>query len=301
VVESKLRDDGTLVVVFRLQDNGAETACVVGDFNEWSETADPMDRVEDGFLKELVLVPGRVYQFRYLLDGGRWENDWAADSYAPNEFGGDNSVIDLTDPASETMQSVGDDVSQPDPVAAPITSAVDEDAVAFLERQHEEIRSLFREVEASSPGGRAEPFQCLVRLLAVHETAEEEVIHPAVRGIDGGNSIVEERLAEESAAKEMLADLEKLGVDDPGFMMALDELRIAVETHATREETDEFPLVEAGGDDAALAAMARQLRLAEAVAPTHPHPHGPESAIGNMVVGPFVAIADRVRDIIARR
>ena len=42
------------------------------------------------------LDAGRAYRFRYLLDGQRWENDWAADAYQPNDFGGDDSVVDLT-------------------------------------------------------------------------------------------------------------------------------------------------------------------------------------------------------------
>ncbi len=42
------------------------------------------------------LDAGRAYRFRYLLDGQRWDNDWAADAYEPNDFGGDDSVVDLT-------------------------------------------------------------------------------------------------------------------------------------------------------------------------------------------------------------
>jgi hypothetical protein len=41
------------------------------------------------------LEAGRAYRFRYLLDGERWDNDWAADAYIPNSFGGDDSVVDL--------------------------------------------------------------------------------------------------------------------------------------------------------------------------------------------------------------
>ena len=46
-----------------------------------------------------------------------------------------------------------------------------------VRRQHETIRGLFDEVEAASPARRAEAFQPLVRLLAVHETAEEMVVY----------------------------------------------------------------------------------------------------------------------------
>ena len=39
-------------------------------------------------------------------------------------------------------------------------------------------------------------------------------------------------------------------------------------------------------------------RSAENTAPTHAHSMSPESATGNIAVGPFVAIADRARDAI---
>src|SRR5579862_8358623 len=78
---------------------GVESVTVVGDFNGWSETANPMAPEVDGFVATIPLEPGRAYRFRYLLDGYRWENDWNADAYVPNEFGGDDSLIDVTDAA----------------------------------------------------------------------------------------------------------------------------------------------------------------------------------------------------------
>jgi hypothetical protein len=41
--------------------------------------------------------------------------------------------------------------------------------------------------------------------------------------------------------------------------------------------------------------------LAEKFAPTHAHRMAPESAVGNLLVGPFVAMVDRVRDAIRDR
>ena len=35
-------------------------------------------------------------RFRHLLDGDRWDNDWAADAYVRNDFAGGDSVVDLT-------------------------------------------------------------------------------------------------------------------------------------------------------------------------------------------------------------
>jgi 1,4-alpha-glucan branching enzyme len=82
-------------VTFKLSaEVGAETAALVGEFNEWSDTANPMDKLKDGsFSATVSLDAGQSYRFRYLLDGGRWENDWEPDGYAPNEHGADDSVV----------------------------------------------------------------------------------------------------------------------------------------------------------------------------------------------------------------
>jgi 1,4-alpha-glucan branching enzyme len=106
-------DTGQALVVFRLpRAVDAEQVCVVGEFNEWSPIAHPMEREGDAFVAQFAMTPGRSYRFRYLLDGERWENDWAADAYVPNEFGGDDSVIDLTDAHATTgrasLASVGE-------------------------------------------------------------------------------------------------------------------------------------------------------------------------------------------------
>ena len=73
------------------------TAALVGEFNEWSPTTTMMTATDEGFTARLWLQRGRRYRFRYLLNGERWENDWAADDYESNEHGGDDSVIDLRD------------------------------------------------------------------------------------------------------------------------------------------------------------------------------------------------------------
>jgi 1,4-alpha-glucan branching enzyme len=67
-----------------------------GEFNDWSTSSLPMLAGDDGrHVTEVELEPGRSYRFRYYLGESRWENDWAADSYVPNEFGGADSVVEL--------------------------------------------------------------------------------------------------------------------------------------------------------------------------------------------------------------
>ncbi len=74
----------------------AQTVCVMGEFNNWSPDANPLKRQKnDDFSVSLELEKGRSYRFRYIIDGGKYENDWAADRYEPNPYGGEDSVVDL--------------------------------------------------------------------------------------------------------------------------------------------------------------------------------------------------------------
>jgi 1,4-alpha-glucan branching enzyme len=97
-MEKSVSANGPAKVTFTLDPAvEATTAAVCGDWNGWSSEADIMERDDKGGFSLIVsLEAGRTYRFRYLLDAERWENDWNADSYPPNEFGGDDSLIDLT-------------------------------------------------------------------------------------------------------------------------------------------------------------------------------------------------------------
>lgn len=78
----------------RQADRNAQTAFMVGEFNDWNVEANPMTRGEHGsFSVAIALKVGHSYRFRYLLDDARWENDLAADAYVPNPYGSDGSVV----------------------------------------------------------------------------------------------------------------------------------------------------------------------------------------------------------------
>ncbi|NJN65947.1 MAG: glycoside hydrolase family 13 [Chloroflexaceae bacterium] len=95
---------GKVYVTFSMPASiGASTFHVVGDFNNWNASATPLYRNGSDWSVSLVLDAGRVYHYRYLVDG-RWFNDWSADDYAPNEHGGDNSVV-VTAPPYEWESS----------------------------------------------------------------------------------------------------------------------------------------------------------------------------------------------------
>jgi hemerythrin HHE cation binding domain-containing protein len=174
------------------------------------------------------------------------------------------------------------------------------DVVDLLINQHTEIRDLFEAVESGTGRARREAFHRLVRLLAVHETAEEQVVHPLARlHVQGGGDIVDDRLGEERRAKETLAALEEMGTDAPEFPCLLAELRASVLEHAHNEETYEFRYLRRDVPASELRALTVVVKAAEAVAPTHPHP-GVESMTENNLAGPVLSLFDRTKDLVRR-
>jgi hemerythrin superfamily protein len=174
-----------------------------------------------------------------------------------------------------------------------------DEVIAFLKAQHNLIEDMFDQVlHASDPQAREKPFVQLRQLLAVHETAEEMVVHPRVRReVDAVDSIVNARLEEEHAAKEMLSKIEKIDITSQQFIDELTKLRDAVLDHALHEETYEFPKLEQQLDADELKRLTSAVRAAEAIAPTRPHA-GVESPMLNFAVGPFASMIDRARDLI---
>ncbi len=180
-------------------------------------------------------------------------------------------------------------------------TVVDNDVIDLRIGQHMTIRDLFVEVRESAGEDRRAAFERLVRLLAVHETAEEQLVHPLARTtVHGGGDVVDDRLAEEHHAKETLAELERMGPDAAEFDALFEKLRADVVTHAHHEETYEFRYLRAKVPAAQLRAMVPMLKAAEAIAPTHPHP-GVESATANNLMGPVLSLFDRTKDLVTKK
>ena len=85
---------GTTKVTFNLpKEVQAEKVAVCGDFNDWDPEANPMKKLKDGRFQAAVNLPEGEYRYRFLIDDETWENDWEAEAYAPNPFGGEDSII----------------------------------------------------------------------------------------------------------------------------------------------------------------------------------------------------------------
>lgn len=170
------------------------------------------------------------------------------------------------------------------------------DAIEILLAQHNQIKQLFALVETSEGEARQREFDHLRALLAVHETAEEEVVRPTTRSaLPNGDTVADARMKEENEAKEVLAKLEALGCESSEFLPKFREFKKSVLAHAEHEEHEEFPGLRASKTPDELKKMGKRIRIAEKMAPTHPHPSA-KSTTANYLAGPFAAMLDKVRD-----
>ena len=171
------------------------------------------------------------------------------------------------------------------------------DVIQVITSQHEQVKKLLSEVGAGSGKALERSFNELRRTIAVHETAEEEVVYPALRSSgDEGKRVADARTTEEAEGTKVLAQLEDAELGSQQFTALFEKFRKAVLAHAEAEEAEALPLLKRTQDPAMLAKMAKAFEIAEKAAPTHAHPHAGTSAAANLVAGPALAIMDRVRD-----
>lgn len=191
-------------------------------------------------------------------------------------------------------------------MAEPIRA--DADVVALLQEQHREIQRLFGEVDRTHGSHRSTALQDLMALLAAHETAEAEIVHPEVRRMHGGAPIADARIDEERRLEAAISELQKVEPDHEDFRRRLLTLRDQVISHNVAEERDEFPMIRIHLDDDRLRHLADQVRRAEDLAPSSARSDRPlyvgtpadfdgsEVHVDDVLLGPFQTVAAVVRE-----
>jgi 1,4-alpha-glucan branching enzyme len=98
VIKQYLKSKPECKVTFSLPKEAVKKAkkvTLVGEFNNWNKSKTVMKKLKNGSVSiSLNLETGREYQYRFLMDGKTWENDWAADKYVASSIPGvENSVV----------------------------------------------------------------------------------------------------------------------------------------------------------------------------------------------------------------
>jgi len=78
-------------VTFVHQAPGAGQVNLAGEFNNWSDSANPMQQADGVWSLTLELAPGD-YQYKYVVDGS-WREDPGNPRVVAGPVGGKNSVL----------------------------------------------------------------------------------------------------------------------------------------------------------------------------------------------------------------
>jgi hypothetical protein len=91
-------EDTPVAVAFALRHPGARRVSLVGDFDVWSPTAEPMRRLSDGtWTTTVALTPGR-HAYAFVVDDTVWVTDPTAPLVRDPDYGRDHSVIVVGQP-----------------------------------------------------------------------------------------------------------------------------------------------------------------------------------------------------------
>jgi hypothetical protein len=172
-------------------------------------------------------------------------------------------------------------------------SGRDQDVLALLTMHHGRMRSLFDRAAGSTGDDAQMAFGDLAQLIAVHETAEERMIHPLLKQIRSDDHLADRLLDEQSRISDALSDALHAAAD--GHLHdAITGLREMVTAHCRREERDEFPQLRRILPVPERREMGRAVRAAEAAADDVGHPDQ-----GRAFPRTMMPTADRVRDALA--
>jgi 1,4-alpha-glucan branching enzyme len=82
----------TKCTIFSFVDAKARSVAVAGSFNNWNADALPLRKKGKKWEASITLPPGR-YEYRFVVDGGRFVDDPHAHERCPNPFGEQNCVL----------------------------------------------------------------------------------------------------------------------------------------------------------------------------------------------------------------
>jgi hemerythrin superfamily protein len=160
-----------------------------------------------------------------------------------------------------------------------------------LNAEHEHLWQLLSAVRHARGGGRRTALRSLLRYVAVHEAAEEVVIHNA--WVDDSTR---ERLDEEREIAEIIERMVRMteGPEPPDetdtsdatawddeFLVVLDQLERSLRDHAEAEENEELPILASKLGTEALGEMLRVVLMVREMA---------SDAASPIADGPFAAM-----------
>lgn len=180
------------------------------------------------------------------------------------------------------------------------------DMISVLTKDHREVEGIFSRLEGLAGGEeyklRRDLLDEAVIELVRHAIVEEEYLYPTTREVlPDGPALADREISEHQGAEETMNALEGVYADDPRFNQLSGVLMRQIREHITEEERELFPRLAAACSQERLVELGKKIQLAKKIAPTRPHPGAPNRPPLNKLLGPGVALVDRVRDMVSGR
>jgi len=174
------------------------------------------------------------------------------------------------------------------------------DAVTLLRNDHKTVEGLFKKFEKAGPSAhktKKDLVERIVQELSTHAAIEEQVLYPAAReAVPDATDEVLEALEEHHIVKWVLSELDGMDPTDERFTAKVTVLIENVRHHVEEEEHELFPELRKAMKRKELEELAQAMEKAKQMAPTHPHPRGPDTPPANVIVGVAAAAVDKAED-----
>jgi hemerythrin superfamily protein len=176
------------------------------------------------------------------------------------------------------------------------------DPIKLIKQDHLAVKTLFRDFgRAGKRAERQAIAEQIIEELSVHASVEEQLLYPLLRQNDERREpAVLDALEEHHAAKLILAELDKMDVDDERYDAKMHVVESTVTLHIEEEERELLPrLLRLLDRDQAEALAQDIVRLKQAV-PDHPHPMAPDTPPAGLVAGMVAKVGDAAKDVMRK-
>lgn len=177
-----------------------------------------------------------------------------------------------------------------------------DDAISVLKADHRRVEELFKRFDAAGPRALKTKRSLVDRMiteLSVHAAIEETLLYPAARSeVPETESEVLEALEEHHVVKWELSELEGMAPDDERFTAKVTVMMENVRHHVKEEESTLFPALRKHLSRIRLVELGEELEHGRGVAPTRPHPRGPDSPPQALAVDAVAGALDKARELV---
>jgi hemerythrin superfamily protein len=122
-------------------------------------------------------------------------------------------------------------------------------ATQLLKKDHAAVKALLAEfgrTSARAARRRQLLMDKIAKELEIHTKIEEEIFYPEVKNLREGRGLVKEAESEHKKVDALVAEAQGMTMESDEVVDKVREIRDAVVHHATEEETEMFPVAEAG-------------------------------------------------------